>query len=135
MERPSMRLTAYALEGIFLMSWEVEFTDEFGDWWTGLDAAGQDSIDVVFRILEERGPHLPFPFSSGVGTSRHSHMRELRVQHRGEPYRIFYAFDPRRIAVLLIGGRKTGNDRWYAEFIPRADDLYAAHLRQLDLEE
>ena len=47
------------------------------------------------------------------------------------PYRVLYAFDPRRTAILLIGGNKTGNDRWYEEYIPQADRLYDEHLRQL----
>ena len=58
-------------------------------------------------------------------------MRELRVQHKGQPYRVLYAFDPRRTAILLIGGEKTGNDRWYEESIPRADRLYDEHLAEL----
>lgn len=58
-------------------------------------------------------------------------MRELRVQHQGKPYRVLYAFDPRRVAILLIGGDKTGNNRWYIEYIPIADKLYDAHLQVL----
>ena len=58
-------------------------------------------------------------------------MRELRVQHRGRPYRVLYAFDPRRTAILLIGGDKTGNDRWYEEFVPLADRLYDEHIAVL----
>ena len=58
-------------------------------------------------------------------------MRELRIQHQGEPYRILYAFEPRRAAILLIGGKKTGQNRWYEEFIPLADRLYDVHLEQL----
>jgi hypothetical protein len=58
-------------------------------------------------------------------------MRELRVQYKGEPYRVLYAFDPRRAAVLLIGGRKTGDDRWYDEYVPMADRLYDEHLDEL----
>ena len=61
-------------------------------------------------------------------------MRELRVQHAGRPYRILYAFDPMRAAVLLMGGDKTGDDRWYQEFIPVADSLYDAHVAQLKRE-
>ena len=61
-------------------------------------------------------------------------MRELRVQHAGRPYRILYAFDPRRMAILLIGGDKTGNDRWYLENIPLADRLYDDHLDELRTE-
>jgi hypothetical protein len=58
-------------------------------------------------------------------------MRELRIQHKGEPYRILYAFDPRRSAILLIGGNKGGNDRWYEVYVPRADKLYEEHLAAL----
>ena len=61
-------------------------------------------------------------------------MRELRIQHRGKPYRILYAFDPRRMAILLIGGNKQGNDRWYATYVPVADRLYDEHLKILDKE-
>lgn len=85
-------------------------------------------------MLEVRGPQLPYPYCSGVNQSRHSHMRELRIQHRGKPYRILYAFDVRRTAILLIGGNKQGNKRWYEEHIPLADDLYDQHLEELLLE-
>jgi len=79
--------------------WLVEFTDEFGSWWETLSEAAQVAIDAHVRELERRGPSLPFPYSSSVEGSRHSHMRELRVQCRGKPLRIFYAFDIRRIAI------------------------------------
>jgi len=74
---------------------------------------------------------LGYPHSSGINGSRHSHMRELRVQSDGRPIRVFYAFDPRRMAILLIGGDKTGDDRFYATFIPIADSLYDAHVEEL----
>ena len=61
-------------------------------------------------------------------------MKELRTQHRGRPYRTLFAFDPRRVAILLIGGDKTGNDRWYEEFVPRADQIYAMHLQAIEKE-
>ena len=67
---------------------------------------------------------LGYPFSSGIQESKHSHMRELRVQHAGRPYRVLYAFDPRRVAILLIGGDKTGDDRWYENYVPLADKIY-----------
>ncbi len=63
--------------------------------------------------------------------SRFNNMRELRVQHGGKPYRILYAFDPRRIGILLLGGDKTGNSRWYDEYIPKADALFEQHLREI----
>jgi hypothetical protein len=111
--------------------WEVEYTDEFGDWWNGLTEAEQESVDASVHLLEERGPQLAQPHSSGIARSKHPHMRELRVQHRGRPYRVLYAFDPRRAAILLIGGDKTGNDRWYEEHVPLADRLYDEHLAAL----
>lgn len=58
-------------------------------------------------------------------------MRELRIQHAGDPYRVLYAFDPKRSAILLIGGNKTGNDRWYEEYVPTADNPYDDHLETL----
>jgi len=61
-------------------------------------------------------------------------MRELRIQHQGRPYRVLYAVDPRRMAILLIGGDKTGNERWYDEFVPIADRLYDTHLAILKRE-
>ena len=114
--------------------WEVEYTDEFGDWWNGLTEAEQESVDASVHLLEERGPRLGHPHSSGIARSKHPHMRELRIQHRGRPYRVLYAFDPRRAAILLIGGNKTGNDRWYKEYVPRADRLYDEHLAALGKE-
>lgn len=79
----------------------------------------------------EYGPSLPHPYSSDVRSSRHGAMRELRVQSGGRPIRVFYAFDPRRTSILLIGGDKTGNDRFYQEYVPVADDLYDEHLAEL----
>ena len=112
-------------------SWDVEYTNEFGDWWGTLSEAEQESLAASVRLLEERGPNLGFPHSSGINGSRHSHMRELRTQHEGRPYRTLYTFDPRRSAILLIGGDKTGDERWYDVHVPVADRLYEEHLEQL----
>lgn len=71
---------------------------------------------------------------TSIATSKHDHLRELRVQHKGQPYRVLYAFDPRRTAILLIGGKKTGDDRWYSTFVPLADKLYDQHLELLKKE-
>lgn len=116
------------------MTWPVEYTDEFGRWWDTLTAAEQVSIDAHVRKLEQRGPNLPFPYSSGINGSRHAHMRELRVQSGGKPLQVFYAFDPRRMAILLIGGDKTGDKRFYDRMVPVADDLYDEHLAELKRE-
>jgi hypothetical protein len=82
-------------------------------------------------LLAVHGPRLGFPHSSGINGSRHSHMRELRIQHAGRPYRVLYAFDPRRSAILLLGGDKTGDDRWYERNVPIADRLYDGYLEEL----
>ena len=116
------------------MSWDVEYTDEFEAWWDALTDAEQVSIAAVVGLLEDEGPQLGYPYSSGIASSRHAHMRELRVQHQGRPYRVLYAFDPRRVAILLLGGDKSGNDRCYEEFVPVADRLYDAHLASLKRE-
>jgi len=113
------------------MEWEVEYTNEFGDWWDTLTEKEQDSIDASVGLLENVGPVLPYPYSSDVKSSKHGQMRELITQHAGDPYRILYAFDPRRTAILLIGGNKTGNNRWYEEFVPIADRLFDDHLETL----
>jgi hypothetical protein len=116
------------------MSWDIEYTDEFGTWWASLLENEQDSIAVTVVLLEQRGPILLFPHSSAIENSKHSHMRELRIQHKGDPYRVLYAFDPRRSAILLIGGNKVGNNRWYDTYIPIADRLYDEHLELLKKE-
>lgn len=113
------------------MAWKVEYTDDFGDWWTGLTEDEQIEVTAYVELLEDNGPRLPFPYSSGVEASRHSHMRELRIQFRGDPYRIFYAFDPRRVAILLIGGNKAGDDRFYDRYVPVADELYDEHMSEI----
>jgi hypothetical protein len=113
------------------MAWEVEYTDEFRDWWNDLTAEEQDSVEQVVGLLEELGPALSRPRADTVKKSRHANMKELRVQHSGKPYRVLFAFDPRRCAMLLVGGDKTGNARWYEIFVPIADRLFDEHLRQI----
>jgi hypothetical protein len=113
------------------MRWEVEYTDEFETWWLSLSESEQESLAASVQLLEARGPSLGFPHSSGINGSKHGRMRELRTQHDGRPLRTLYAFDPRRSAILLIGGDKTGGDRWYEIHVPLADQLYDAHLDQL----
>jgi len=113
------------------MQWDIEYTDEFGDWWGTLTGAEHESIAATVGLLEALGPNLRFPHTSGVYGARRRHMRELRIQHHGRPCRILFAFDPRRSAILLIGGDKTGNDRWYEQYVPIADGLYDIHLKTL----
>ena len=117
------------------MKWEIEYTDEFERWWETLTEEEQESITVSVSLLEVMGPNLPRPHSDTVKGSRFSNMKELRTQHAGKPYRTLYSFDPRRTAILLIGGNKGGTKNWYQTFVPLADDLFQKHLEELDKEE
>lgn len=123
----------YNLEVIIEM-WEIEFTDEFEAWWNSLTVTEQEDVDASVRLLEESGPALGRPHVDTIKRSRHAHMKELRTQSSGSPIRTLFAFDPRRTAILLIGGDKTGDNRFYERMIPRADKLYDAHLQQLERE-
>ena len=114
--------------------WEVEFTDEFGEWWETLSENEQKRISFSVNLLRQAGPSLPFPHSTAITQSRHGSMRELRSQCEGRPLRTFYAFDPRRVAILLIGGDKTGDDRFYEVMIPLADRIYDDYLIEIQEE-
>jgi hypothetical protein len=126
-------LDEYRLYGIVSMpkKWEVEFTDQFQEWWDSLPEDVQESIAHDVDVLEQIGPGLGRPAADAVKGSRYPNMKELRTQHDGEPYRTFFAFDPRRCAILLIGGNKGGDSRFYERFIPIADRLYQEHLDAL----
>jgi hypothetical protein len=110
------------------MATEVIITVDFEIWWDGLGVEEQKSVAVVVAMLEERGPTLPFPYSSGIAGS--TKLRELRIQHAGKPYRVLYAFDPKRNAILLLGGNKAGAARWYDRHVPKAEKLFAAYLKE-----
>ena len=97
---------------IHRVPFEVEFTDEFGEWWDSLSVDEQSSIRESVNFLAEVGPKLGRPAVDTLKGSRFPNMKELRVQHEGRPYRVFFSFDPRRTAMLLIGGDKTGKNRF-----------------------
>jgi len=115
------------------LSWEVEYTDEFEEWWKHLNEEEQDDIDVAVEQLENKGPALGRPFVDQIKSSRHKNMKELIPL--ASDIRILFAFDPRRMAILLIGGNKSGQwDKWYEEYVPAADGLYDEHLETLSKE-
>lgn len=122
------------MEYIPHMACNVEYTDEFETWWHKLSEETQEDVSAIVYLLEENGTNLRYPYSTAINHARHSHLRELRVQSQGAPLRILYAFDPRRVAILLVGGCKKGNDRWYEVFVPLADKLYDEHLKLLKRE-
>lgn len=111
--------------------WEVEYTDEFEVWWSTLSADSQEALAHDVEVLAAVGPGLGRPTVDSIKGSRHSNMKELRTTVQGHPLRTFFAFDPRRCAILLIGGDKSGDSRFYERMVPLADGLYDEHLAQL----
>lgn len=116
------------------MPTNIEYTDEFEQWYLSLSETFQDDIASIVGLLEAKGTKLGFPYSSKINGSKHSRMRELRIQSQGNPIRVFYCFDPKRDAILLIGGSKTGDNRFYQRIIPIADHLYDIYLVEIEKE-
>jgi hypothetical protein len=111
------------------MRWSTERTKEFEEWWATLTKLDRRLILSSIESLEESGPATGRPTVDSVKGSRHSNLKELRATRT---IRIFFAFDPRRVAMLLIGGDKAGETkRFYRQMIPKADRIYDAHLRQI----
>ncbi|MEE8059072.1 MAG: type II toxin-antitoxin system RelE/ParE family toxin [Pseudomonadales bacterium] len=113
------------------MSWIINTLEIFDKWFEGLTLAEQEDILVGIYLLEGQGPNLSRPYSDTLEGSRFKNMKELRVQHKGKPYRVLYAFDPKRRGILILGGNKEGDKRWYKKHIPIADKLYQQYLEQL----
>jgi hypothetical protein len=115
------------------VAWEIEVTDQFSEWWDTLLEDEQDAIVAAAQVLEERGPALGRPLVDNVHQSRHAHMKELIPP--ASNIRVLFAFDPRRMAIFLIGGDKSGEwNAWYDRMVPVADALYDELLTELDRE-
>lgn len=114
------------------MPFAVTAAPTFEAWWHGLDVDVKRAVTVRIRLLETMGPALGRPYVDTLAGSRLRRPKELRVQHRGRPYRILFAFAPDRSAVLLIGGDKTDSRRWYERAIARAEVAYDAYVAELD---
>lgn len=111
--------------------WHIEITDEYFAWFSGLVGAQQDAIRADIEILEQMGPHLGRPYVDSIKGSRYANMKELRTMHGRRHIRSFFAFDPRRTAILLIGGDKTGDKGFYSRMVPLADRLFGEYLAEL----
>jgi hypothetical protein len=130
--RPVVGYQKYSeMEYTELMNWQVQEHEEYSKWFEAQKTGIQNEILAVVRILSREGPTLSRPYVDTLQGSEHPNLKELRVQYRGEPWRILFAFDPERRAILLLGGNKTGNKRWYLENIPLADVRFTSHLNQL----
>jgi hypothetical protein len=114
---------------ISLVSWTAERTDEFDEWWEGLTDQEQRKVVASVEALQELGPSAGRPLADTVEGSKHPNMKELRIT---PTMRVFFAFDPERTAILLVGGDKAGKTkRFYKKMIPVADRIYDRHLREL----
>jgi hypothetical protein len=108
-----------------MSSWEVETTDQFNSWYGDLSDDDSAAIDAAVERLIDAGPALGRPTVDTLTGSTRSNLKELRAEGT---LRVLFAFDPRRTAILLIGGDKRGVADWYVRMIPVAESLYAEHL-------
>ncbi len=115
--------------------WDVITTDKFDEWFDSMDDNDRANIIAGMLLLEAKGPALSRPYADTVDGSRFSNMKELRVQSKGKPVRVFFAFDPKRKAILLCAGNKSKNEkRFYKVMIPIADKEYQIHLNNLGVD-
>lgn len=112
------------------MSWKVEFVADFEMEFDALSNAVQDVILVKARLLELEGPNLGRPHVDTLNASKHANMKELRCNADDGVWRVAFAFDPERKAILLTAGDKTGvnEKRFYKQLITKADERFDAHL-------
>lgn len=111
------------------MRWGTERTREFEGWWATLSKAEKAKVDASIEQLERAGPGAGRPLVDTVKGSRFPNMKELRPT---QTIRVFFAFDRRRMAVLLIGGDKAGQaKRFYRQMVMKADKIYDAHLLRI----
>ena len=112
--------------------YEIIFAPQFEDWLDSLNQDEQDDVLAALVVLRQYGHQLGRPHADTLKDSKLTNLKELRVQHAGKPYRAFYVFDPHRQAVMLCGGDKTGDKRFYRRMIPIAESIYQTYLETLD---
>ena len=112
------------------MRWAVEFHDEFVPEFRRLRPQVQDEVYAIAHLLEHTGPHLGRPHVDTLNGSCHANMKEMRFSAAGGAWRLAFAFDPERRAILLVAGDKSGGDvrRFYRALIARADARFDRHL-------
>ena len=115
------------------MKWKVDFDPAFDTEFDVLPPAVQDELLAHAKLLEALGPELGRPWADTLNGSRHANMKELRFKSENGVWRVAFAFDPRRRAVLLAVGDKSGGGekRFYRQLIGKADKRFDAHLDRL----
>ena len=121
------------LKHIALVNWTVEIVEEFVPEFHDLQEEVQDAILAASRLLQQFGPHLGRPRVDTLNGSRHANMKELRFGAADGAWRLAFAFDPRRNAMLLVAGDKSGGSsrRFYRELVRKADERFDRHLTRL----
>jgi len=114
------------------MKWIVIPDKDFELWLKEQETNLQDEIISVVKLLQTYGPALSRPYVDSVKGSSVKNLKELRIQYQGEPWRVLFAFDPVRRAILLVGGNKRGDKRWYEKMIPIAEKRFQRHLDSLE---
>lgn len=112
------------------MNWDVYFSERFEKWLLQQDIKIQEDIMAYIGLLEKRGPQLSRPYADTIQGSQFPNMKELRVQSQGNPYRLFFAFNPQREAIILIADNKKGwkDQDFYKKWVPIADQIFATEL-------
>ena len=113
------------------MAWNVQSVPDFEIWFLTLESKVRVEIAAKIGLLAAVGPTLGRPHADTLKGSAFLNMKELRIQIGGDPWRVFYAFDPKRSAILLVGGNKGGDARFYDIHLPIADERYREHLKTL----
>jgi hypothetical protein len=115
-----------------LLNWADEFDPEFDE----LPEGVQEEIEALSRLLQQFGPQLGRPRVDTLNGSHHANMKELRFDAADGVWRVAFAFDPKRHAILLVAGDKSGGSekRFYRDLIRKADDRFGAHLARLKKE-
>jgi len=110
--------------------WKVIFHEEFEPEFDSYPEVVQDELLAIAKLLERFGPQLSRPWADTLNGSRHSNMKELRFSAAASIWRVAFAFDPNRQAVLLAAGYKSGSSekRFYRQLIRKADRRFEAHL-------
>ena len=111
--------------------WDVIDDPDYRAWFEVQAVEVRDAIVAAVIVLSTLGPQLGRPLVDTLKGSRLPNLKELRVRCQGDPYRILFAFDPARRAILLVGGNKGGDKRWYKVNIPIAEARYAHHLADM----
>lgn len=112
--------------------WTIKFTNRFNLWLNEQQHQLQERVLAALGNLEMHGPRLPRPYADTVKCSKHANMKELRIQYTGQPIRVFFAFDPKRQAIILCAGDKRAKKSFYQTMIHIADDEFTAYLALME---